>query len=450
MSRSITNYDRYISYSRVSDEIMPINHKKTLERELITYIKHWGIIDADKLSPLQLLKSYLATSAAMCSWVPVYEHLGLPVDLDQLRFGTKKVDQATTVNISDTFYKRQRSPDVYAAIFCTCNPREPELQENASFTAFVDQCITPLGDHIAQQITQQQQVMLFHLLGETISGGLSSLLQEDALGLVNALGKRHVETLCSNMRRYRSGKTHPKDVAQLIDACEYPCLNGITMRSLIRDVSLTTRKPQQVTTKRRPAGSSIVTRQRNAMTTTTTANGKSTAMYSCLVPETFAFPKHHRVEWNIDTERRVGDDQRFVRYKEFKQHPIFYPNKETLIEYLVDALCREIYRKDFDGMKREELQEFIGIFVDHVDPSVVTETAEGKRFVKAMTETIAAEQVKKYTTKDVITHMIMAYHPQWKAFYSHYWNYPRQVIDQVAKYTKAYPTLSQETINAFF
>jgi len=405
-----------------------------LLNELRSFCKQWGITQRPQ-SVTEVLHAYLCCSLAIPEWTDVYvEVFG---SADRLLLDARRA-AFPGESVASTFNKRRRQASLYAHIFAgTVLPQD--LHENPTYVAFkesVARAMHPFG------VSDFNTVAVMHLIGDVRD--LQTVLEDEALGFnVKLVGNLHVNVALVVWKfDTRDHKTFVRDMAAIITGCRYDgCLQGLTVDDVFQQQEQTTVRGTRRTTTRdvRQDSNTITTRQR--------VTNFKTSMHRD------SFPRHARLEWDTEFERGIADDPRFSTLKKALGKPAFCNNKTLVNEYLLYAtVCTAATpcRDDYVATADVDLQKLLLRFVDRMDATTLCDLDDVKEFETIMIQYGNPAMQRNWTTRELLLHLFMAYHPKWKQYYSALWNHDISLVNAVEQYLTKYPNISPVIVIGMF
>lgn len=408
--------------------------QNTLVRdELRAFCKQWGISQRPR-SVTDVMHAYLACSLALRTWEDVYVEIFGSADC--LLLDAKRAAYPSSTSAADLFNKRHRDANVYATIFAGAEiPTDDVLEANATYMAFHKAVAKAMHPFTVGHVNV---VTIMHLVGDVRD--VNTLMEDPALGFkVRLLGAKGLASPHSEVAKAvwkfdtQALPTFARDMAAIIVGCNYgACLAGLTVDDVWSDPK-----------KKKHGGD----------TKSNTARvQKKTVDVSTSLQKT-QFPRHEPLPWDTAFERTVADDPRFMALKRALGKPPFCNNKQLAQEYLVYATVGDsqspsaceverTYRADFASMNEDELGAMLAKFAERMNAAVVCELDDVAEFERILIQFGSPTQQRDWTTRELLVHLFMAYHPKWKQLYSARWNHDKPLLDAVELYLKKYPSIS--------
>jgi hypothetical protein len=395
--------------------------------ELRSFCKQWGISQRPR-SVTDVMHAYLACSLALQAWTDVYVEIFGSADC--LLLDAKRAAYPSSVSAAETFNKRHRDANVYATIFSgTVIPADDVLEANPSYMAFraaVGKAMHPFT------VGHVNVVTIMHLVGDVRE--LNTLMEDPGLGFKvrgNRLASPHAEVAKAVWKfDTQAFPTFARDMASIIVGCNYDaCLTELTVDDVWSDPKKKNGETKSRAQKK-PMGMDV-----------------STSLHKT------QFPRHEPLPWDIAFERSVADNARFMALKKALGKPVFCNNKQLAQEYLVYATVGDsqspttcemerTYRADFASMNEDELSAMLAKFAERMNAAVVCELDEVVEFERILIQFGNPTQQRDWTTRELLVHLFMAYHPKWKQMYSARWNHDKPLLDAVELYLKKRPSIS--------
>lgn len=418
--------------------------QNTLVRdELRAFCRQWGITQRPR-SVTDVMHAYLACSLALRAWEDVYVEIFGSADC--LLLDAKRASYPSATSAVETFNKRHRNASVYATIFSgTVIPSEDVLKTNATYMAFrtaVSKAMHPFT------VGHVNVVTIMHLVGDV--GELQTLMEDPALGFKVTLGGNRLTSPHSEVAKAvwkfdtQAFPTFARDMASIIVQCNYDkCLAGVTIDDVWSDPKM------------RRTGDGAGKKKSDRTQKKFVGLDVSTSLQKT------RFPRHEPLPWDTVFERSVADDPRFMALKKTLGKPVFCNNKQLAQEYLVYATVGDpqspmtcemerVYRADFASMNEDELSTLLAKFADRMNAAAVCELDDVTEFERILIQYGSPTQQRDWTTRELLVHLFMAYHPKWKQLYSARWNHDKPLLDAVELYLKTHPSISPLVVIGMF